>query len=68
MGQLFPDAALLDDKLQELAELEADLATTRGEFEPGGEPEVTLLDLEAHDDTPLPPRACATEPMTRLDA
>jgi N12 class adenine-specific DNA methylase len=68
VGQLFPDAALLDDKLQELAELEADLATTRGEFEPGGEPEVTLLDLEAHDDTPLPPPACATEPMTRLDA
>lgn len=37
LGQDFPDAALLEDKLRELAELEADLAKTRGEFEPGND-------------------------------
>jgi hypothetical protein len=37
LGQDFPDAALLEDKLRELAELEADLATTKGEFEPGND-------------------------------
>lgn len=35
LGQEFPDAALLDDKLAELAELEADLANTKGEFDAG---------------------------------
>ena len=33
LGQDFPDAAMLEDKLRELAELEADLATTKGEYE-----------------------------------
>jgi hypothetical protein len=35
LGQDFPDAALLEEKLRELAELEAELARTKGEFEPG---------------------------------
>jgi N12 class adenine-specific DNA methylase len=34
LGQEFPDAVLLEEKLRELAELEAELATTQGEFEP----------------------------------
>ncbi len=42
LGQEFPDAALLEDKLRELAELEADLATTKGEFEPGNDEDATL--------------------------
>lgn len=33
VGQDFPDTALLDGKLEELAELEADLANTKGAFE-----------------------------------
>jgi hypothetical protein len=42
LGQEFPDAALLEDKLRELAELEADLATTKGEFEPGNDEDALL--------------------------
>ena len=44
LGQAFPDAALLDEKLNELAELEAELASTKGEFDAGND-----------DDAPLPP-------------
>ena len=35
LGQDFPDTALLEDKLQELAALEADLANSKGEFDAG---------------------------------
>jgi N12 class adenine-specific DNA methylase len=43
LGQEFPDAALLQDKLRELAELEADLATTKGEFDPGADENASIL-------------------------
>ncbi len=42
LGQDFPDAALLDDKLRELAELKADLATTKGEFDAANDAEAPL--------------------------
>jgi N12 class adenine-specific DNA methylase len=45
LGQEFPDAALLEEKLQELAELEADLATTKGEFEPGNDQEAPSFEF-----------------------
>ncbi|MCK9549522.1 lactate dehydrogenase [Aquamicrobium sp.] len=51
LGQDFPDTALLDDKLRELAELEADLATTKGEFEPGNDDEAASSECETVDAT-----------------
>ncbi|SFG53243.1 hypothetical protein SAMN05518801_1447 [Novosphingobium sp. CF614] len=57
LGQDFPDTALLDDKLQELVELEADLATTRGEFERGTDGEAPQLECESDQRERLPPVA-----------
>ncbi|MDR7256250.1 N12 class adenine-specific DNA methylase [Sphingomonas sp. BE270] len=37
LGQEFSDTALLEDKIRELADLEAELANTKGEFEPGND-------------------------------
>ena len=37
LGQNFPDTAMLDDKLRELADLEADLAGTKGDFDPAND-------------------------------
>ncbi|WP_454888536.1 lactate dehydrogenase [Sphingobium indicum] len=37
LGQEFSDTELLEDKLGELADLEAELANTKGEFEPGND-------------------------------
>ncbi|MGI9376020.1 MAG: helicase-related protein [Tsuneonella suprasediminis] len=54
LGQLFPDAALLDEKLNELAELEAELANTKGEFETEGEAEAPLIECESNEDELLP--------------
>ncbi|PJG47237.1 lactate dehydrogenase [Sphingobium sp. LB126] len=42
LGQDFTDEALLEEKLQELTQLEADLATTKGEFEPGNDDEALV--------------------------
>jgi len=42
LGQEFADAEILEDKLRELADLEAELANTKGEFEPGNESEPPL--------------------------
>ncbi|WP_454887903.1 helicase-related protein [Sphingomonas oryzagri] len=42
LGQEFPDEALLEDKLSELADLEADLASTKGEFERENEADAAL--------------------------
>ena len=44
MGNEFPDAALLEEKLQELAELETELANTKGEFEPSNDDDMLLAD------------------------
>ena len=44
LGKEFPDTALLEEKLQERAELEAELANTKGEFEPGNDDEAPLTD------------------------
>ena len=57
VGQLFPDAALLDEKLQELAELKAELANTKGEFEPGNEDGAPLVEQGTDEDTSLPQAA-----------
>jgi len=57
LGQIFPDAALLDEKLNELAELEAELANTKGEFEPGNDDAASSAESENHDGTPVPQAA-----------
>jgi len=57
LGQEFPDAALLDDKLHELAELEAELANTKGEFEPGNDERAALAESENDDGRALPQAA-----------
>ncbi|WP_246524946.1 helicase-related protein [Sphingobium phenoxybenzoativorans] len=57
LGQAFPDAALLDEKLDELAELEAELANTKGEFEPGNDDAASSAESENHDGTPVPQAA-----------
>ena len=44
LGNEFPDAALLEEKLQELAELETELANTKGEFEPSNDDDMLLAD------------------------
>jgi N12 class adenine-specific DNA methylase len=46
LGQEFPDTMLLDEKIQELAELEAELAMTKGQFEPGNDKEPPLPECE----------------------
>ena len=53
LGQAFPDANLLDDKLLERAELETELATTQGEFEPGNDDETVPTEQESDGDMPL---------------
>lgn len=53
IGQGFPDAAMLEDKQAELAALEAELATTRGEFDPELEPDMPDLGDGAGLDAPL---------------
>ena len=53
LGQTFPDAALLEDKLQLLAALEEELANTKGEFEPGNDGEAPVTDREGIDGKPL---------------
>lgn len=54
LGQDFPDAALLDEKLQELAELEAELAMTKGEFEPDNGDEALFSQCDDGESRPLP--------------
>lgn len=49
LGKAFPDAALLEEKLQERAELEADLANTKGEFEPGNDGDASLIQHERNE-------------------
>ncbi|UXC92947.1 hypothetical protein EGM87_21850 [Sphingobium sp. RSMS] len=53
LGQTFPDAALLEDKLQLLASLEEELANSKGEFEPGNDGEAPVTDREGIDGRPL---------------
>ncbi|TNE43753.1 MAG: lactate dehydrogenase [Sphingomonadales bacterium] len=57
LGQAFPDAPLLEDKLQELAELEAELASSKGEFEPGNDQEAIMAECGTIDKKPLPQAA-----------
>lgn len=47
LGQDFPDAALLEDKLRELANLKEDLATSRGEFDPANDAGGSVADDRA---------------------
>ncbi len=54
LGQEFTDAEILEDKLRELAELEAALANTKGEFEPGTDVERSLVESESSDGEPFP--------------
>ncbi|WP_454883035.1 helicase-related protein [Sphingomonas oryzagri] len=54
LGQEFPDTALLEDKLRESAELEADLARTKGEFDPGNDEESLFAEREGNKGEPLP--------------
>ncbi|MGD9811022.1 MAG: helicase-related protein [Sphingobium sp.] len=54
LGQLFPDAALLDDKLNELAELEAELANSKGEFEPGNGEDALQVPPSGNESMPVP--------------
>jgi N12 class adenine-specific DNA methylase len=51
LGQEFPDLALLEEKLRDLAELEADLRTAKGEFEPGTDMEPTFGEEKHADST-----------------
>lgn len=57
LDQEFPDVALLDEKLQQLADLEADLATTKGEFDPGNDVETPSDGMESEEGKPLPQAA-----------
>ena len=57
MGQAFPDAALLDEKLNELAELEAELASTKGEFNADNDGDAPLPPLLDGAGTPVPQEA-----------
>ena len=57
LDQEFPDAALLEDKLRELAELEADLATTKGEFEPGNDEDAILAPPSSNEGAEVPQAA-----------
>ncbi|RIA46179.1 N12 class adenine-specific DNA methylase [Hephaestia caeni] len=68
LGQDFPDTTLLDEKLRELAELEADLATTKGEFDPGNDDEPSSIELPMDDSNAPPPTNDIIEPATRLYA
>lgn len=63
VGQIFPDAAILEDKLRELAELEAELANTKGEFEPENDQQSTVPDLESNEGTTDPGDEQVAEPM-----
>jgi hypothetical protein len=57
LGQAFPDAASLDEKLNELADLEAELASTKGEFDAGNDDDAPLpLPLDGAG-TPVPQEA-----------
>lgn len=57
LGQEFPDAALLEEKLRELAELEAELASTKGEFEPGNNQKSLLAEPQSDEDEAVPQAA-----------
>jgi len=57
LGQAFPDAALLDEKLNELAELEAELASTKGEFNADNDGDAPLPPLLDGAGTPVPQEA-----------
>ncbi|MBV2149926.1 lactate dehydrogenase [Sphingobium sp. AS12] len=57
LGQEFPDAATLEDKLRELAELDAELAMTKGEFEAGNDQEAPLAERESNEGKLLPQAA-----------
>lgn len=52
-GQSFPDTALLEDKLAELAALEAELAAAKGEFEQELEADIPLAANNMDTDDPL---------------
>ncbi|HEX7881166.1 MAG TPA: hypothetical protein VF499_00295, partial [Afipia sp.] len=47
LGQEFPDTAMLEEKQAELAALEAELATTKGEFDPGNDADVPVTASES---------------------
>jgi chromosome segregation ATPase len=56
LGQDFSDTALLEEKLQALADLEAELASTKGEFEPGND-NAPLTECAGNQGELLPPPA-----------
>jgi hypothetical protein len=58
LGQEFSDTALLEDKIRELADLEAELANTKGEFEPGND-NAPLTEREDTQGELLPPPAAS---------
>jgi N12 class adenine-specific DNA methylase len=53
LGQEFPDGGVLEEKLRDLAELEAELAMTKGEFEPENDGVAPLAERESDEDKPL---------------
>lgn len=56
LGQDFSDTALLEEKLQELADLEAELANSKGEFDPGND-NAPLTERSENQGELLPPPA-----------